>query len=385
MGLDVHAILNDSFDRDHNRTDKVYNVPVDNIEPDPNQPRKEFDPEALQELAADIKQNGLIQPIVVKYLRADGFDAKYRLVSGERRWRAVKLIGQRMIRAILTRAEDGRVGFLQMAENVKRENLSIPEIAAFIAAHLPPYYQQPKDEEQIQAVKKAKQKVGSVLGFSSSKMSFYMAYLNAPSWMQEAVQQKKITSDQALAALYAWWKKQPGQEEKIKAWLQEKDFVSRMNILAKKKEGWDAEEKPEKAISAETMVMNPEEFPESGPIPSGMQSNGERQDRPTESAEPAAMALTEEEQETVARREQEQQQEHLTAAADEMLTECKPKKLRHPLLLAQWTKTDGSTHAVELLLVQPEHPGFGRIHSSEEGIDQEVPLETLQLTLLREA
>ena len=106
-------------------TSDVLRIPVDLIEPNPFQPRMNFDNDALQELAASIRSFGLIQPITV---RRKGND-KYQIISGERRYRASILAGMDMIPAYIRDASDQ--GMLEMAivENIQRENLDPIEVA----------------------------------------------------------------------------------------------------------------------------------------------------------------------------------------------------------------------------------------------------------------
>ena len=103
----------------------ILRIPVDLIEPNPFQPRMSFDQEALEELAESIKTLGLIQPITVR--RKD--DARYQIISGERRFRACRLAGMDMIPAYIRDTNDQ--GMLEMAivENIQRENLDPIEIA----------------------------------------------------------------------------------------------------------------------------------------------------------------------------------------------------------------------------------------------------------------
>ena len=105
-------------------TSDVLRIPTDLIEPNPFQPRMNFDPEALQELADSVRTFGLIQPVTV---RKKG--SKYQIISGERRYRACILAGMDMIPAYIRDANDQ--GMLEMAivENIQRENLDPIEVA----------------------------------------------------------------------------------------------------------------------------------------------------------------------------------------------------------------------------------------------------------------
>ena len=99
--------------------DRVQRVALDRVRPCPFQPRKEFAPEALQELADSIREQGIIQPLIVRE-QADHLE----LIAGERRWRAARLLGLREIPVIVREADDRAVLELALIENLQRENLS---------------------------------------------------------------------------------------------------------------------------------------------------------------------------------------------------------------------------------------------------------------------
>lgn len=95
-------------------------LPLQQVEPDPNQPRKDFDPEALQTLADSIAEHGVIQPLAVRKLDS-GY---YRIIAGERRWRAARLAGLREIPVCVLQADDRAVAELSLVENLQREDLN---------------------------------------------------------------------------------------------------------------------------------------------------------------------------------------------------------------------------------------------------------------------
>lgn len=101
-------------------------LPIAQVEPGLNQPRKHFDQEALEELAASIRQHGLLQPIAVRRL-ASGY---YQIIAGERRWRAARLAGLTEIPAVILEADDRKVMELGLIENLQREDLNPMEEAA---------------------------------------------------------------------------------------------------------------------------------------------------------------------------------------------------------------------------------------------------------------
>jgi|SRR5690242_14977303 ParB family transcriptional regulator, chromosome partitioning protein len=99
-------------------------LPIDAIAPNPQQPRKDFDDKALQDLSASLRQSGVLQPVVVRRL-GDG----YQLVVGERRWRAAKLAGITRIPAVIREVSDAQSLELALVENLLREDLNPMEEA----------------------------------------------------------------------------------------------------------------------------------------------------------------------------------------------------------------------------------------------------------------
>ncbi len=100
-------------------------IAVEEIEPNPKQPRHDFDENALKELATSIKLHDIIQPITVSKLTS----GKYRLISGERRWRAAKMAGLKDIPAFVRQANDQQLLELALLENLQREDLNAMEVA----------------------------------------------------------------------------------------------------------------------------------------------------------------------------------------------------------------------------------------------------------------
>jgi len=101
------------------------NVGLDKIDVNPNQPRKDFDEEALSELAASIKMHGIIQPLTV----TDIGNGRYRLIAGERRYRASKIAGLKEVPVYVRQSDDHNILELALLENLQRENLNAIEIS----------------------------------------------------------------------------------------------------------------------------------------------------------------------------------------------------------------------------------------------------------------
>ena len=102
----------------------VHTLRVSDIEPNPRQPRREFDEEALQTLAESIRDNGLLQPLLVRRT-----ESGFQLIAGERRWRAARRAGLTELPAIILQADDRRMTELALIENLQREDLNALEEA----------------------------------------------------------------------------------------------------------------------------------------------------------------------------------------------------------------------------------------------------------------
>ena len=100
-------------------------IPLQKAEPNPNQPRKTFDPEELENLAQSIRENGILQPMTVRET-GDGY---YQIIAGERRWRAARMAGLDEIPVLVVEADDRKAAQLALIENLQREDLNPMEEA----------------------------------------------------------------------------------------------------------------------------------------------------------------------------------------------------------------------------------------------------------------
>ena len=103
----------------------INEIELDKISPNPNQPRRDFDPESLRELADSIAEIGIVQPITLRKMEDDTF----QIIAGERRWRASKQAGLHTIPAYIRTADDENVMEMALIENIQREDLNSVEIA----------------------------------------------------------------------------------------------------------------------------------------------------------------------------------------------------------------------------------------------------------------
>lgn len=128
-GRDVPAAVAVPLNQD------AYEVAIDHVDPDPDQPRKTFEPDELDNLAASIRENGLLQPLVV--YRVDGSD-RYRIIAGERRYRAAVLAGMASVPCLEMAPDFDRalIDQFQLVENIQRADLHPVEAAEAIEAYL---------------------------------------------------------------------------------------------------------------------------------------------------------------------------------------------------------------------------------------------------------
>ena len=123
LGRGLNALLGDPVLQEQG--EGSVSLPISQVEPGLNQPRKRFDPEALAELADSIREHGIIQPLTVRRL-SSGY---YQIIAGERRWRAAKQAGLDEVPAVIIEADDRKVMEIGLIENLQREDLNPAEEA----------------------------------------------------------------------------------------------------------------------------------------------------------------------------------------------------------------------------------------------------------------
>ncbi len=124
LGKGLGALLGDNFLDTPEEKERLY-LPISQVESCSAQPRKQFDPDALADLADSIRQHGIIQPLTVRKLQS-GY---YQIIAGERRWRAARMAGLDEVPAIVIEADDRKAMELAMIENLQREDLNPMEEA----------------------------------------------------------------------------------------------------------------------------------------------------------------------------------------------------------------------------------------------------------------
>jgi len=177
------------------RVNIVLHIPVQNIRPNPHQPRKEFREDSLEELAGSIKKHGLIQPITVRYIG----EKRFELISGERRLRATKLAGREEIPAYIREVNDEEVISFALIENIQREDLNPIEVAMG--------YKRLVDElDYTQA------EVAEKVGKNRTTVTNMLRLLTLPAFIQAGLRDEKISMGHARALISI---EDPEDQEKI--------------------------------------------------------------------------------------------------------------------------------------------------------------------------
>ncbi len=182
----LNALLADIEDvKEYVKTeDKIYSVPITQVEANPDQPRKRFDDESLKELADSIRSNGIIQPIIV---RRSG-DGGYVIIAGERRYRASLLAGLDKIPVMIKDYEDIKIKEISLIENLQREDLNPIEEAAAI-------------QELMKAYSLTQEEIAQKLGKSRPGIANSLRLLNLPIVIREWVIDGKLSAGHARALL----------------------------------------------------------------------------------------------------------------------------------------------------------------------------------------
>ncbi len=158
-------------------------LPIERIEPNPTQPRQHFDSTALNELAASIAANGVIQPLVVRR-KGDGFE----LIAGERRWRASKMAGLLEVPVVVQEIADERVLEVALIENIQRADLNPIETAQAFS-------------RLVRDLNLSHEEIGSRTGKERATITNFLRLLKLPEDLQQYVAEGRLTMGQAKALL----------------------------------------------------------------------------------------------------------------------------------------------------------------------------------------
>lgn len=180
-GLDA---LIDTTDIETQGSSNLNEISLNLIDPNPNQPRREFDEAALEELAASIREIGLVTPITLR--QAD--NNRYQIIAGERRWRASQMAGLKSVPAYIRTVEDDSVMEMALVENIQREDLNAIEIA-LAYQHL------------AESTGMTQERISSRVGKSRTSVTNYMRLLKLPAQIQMALKNKELDMGHARTLL----------------------------------------------------------------------------------------------------------------------------------------------------------------------------------------
>ena len=196
LGKGLHSLIPPSVGKNIKPEDalaSVFYVETSKIKPNPDQPRKDFEPKALEELASSIKKYGILQPLLVTKLEKDlprGIDVEYQIIAGERRWRAARLAHLPQVPVIVKDSvvEDKVKLELALVENLQREDLNVMEEAEAFS--------------RLQSDFNLTQKeIGERVGKSREVVANSLRLLDLPSDIKESVRAGKISRTHARALL----------------------------------------------------------------------------------------------------------------------------------------------------------------------------------------
>lgn len=223
LGRGLNALLGDPVLQ--NQGEGSVSLPISQVEPGLNQPRKRFDPDSLSELADSIRIHGVIQPLTVRRL-SSGY---YQIIAGERRWRAAKQAGLDEIPAVIIEADDRKVMELGLIENLQREDLNPAEEARG--------YQTLMAEYGL-----TQEQVAQRMGKSRPAVTNALRLLNLPEDLMALVEDGSLSAGHARALLGA--PNQTLQRQAAKAVL-EKDLSVRQTEALVKALQKEKKEKPQ--------------------------------------------------------------------------------------------------------------------------------------------
>ncbi|MCF8224432.1 MAG: ParB/RepB/Spo0J family partition protein [Bacteroidales bacterium] len=186
LGRGLGALIEASEDDTHEliAAAAANEIPVENIEVNPYQPRTHFDEETLDELVTSIKELGIIQPLTVRKVGKD----KYQLITGERRLRAAAKAGLKKVPAYIRDAEDKNMLELALVENIQRDDLDAIEVALS--------YQRLIDEVNL-----TQETLGERVGKKRATVTNYLRLLKLPADIQAGIKDRKLSMGQAKALI----------------------------------------------------------------------------------------------------------------------------------------------------------------------------------------
>ena len=219
----------------------INEISIEKIKANPNQPRREFDAEALSELADSIREIGIIQPITLRKMD----DGTYQIIAGERRWRVSQMAGLKTIPAYIRTADDENVMQMALVENIQREDLNAIEIALAYQNLIEKY-----DLTQDQLSEK--------VGKKRATIANYLRLLKLPAQVQVALQNRQVDQGHARALLGL---NQPSMQVKLFGEIQENGYsVRQVEEMVKAINSGEVVKSGRKQLGGKSASRLPEEY-----------------------------------------------------------------------------------------------------------------------------
>ena len=184
LGRGLDALISTHEEVETSGSSSISEVAISQIEANPNQPRREFDEKALEELAESIRNFGIIQPITLRKLSDD----RYQIIAGERRWRASQMAGIQRVPAYIRTADDENMMQMALVENIQREELNPIEVA-LAYQHLIERYNLKQEE------------LSEKIGKNRATIANTLRLLKLPAQVQMAIKNRQIDKGHARALL----------------------------------------------------------------------------------------------------------------------------------------------------------------------------------------
>ena len=184
LGRGLDALISTQEEVETSGSSSISEIALSQIEANPNQPRREFDEKALEELADSIRNFGIIQPITLRQLSEE----RYQIIAGERRWRASQMAGIQRIPAYIRTADDENMMQMALVENIQREELNPIEVA-LAYQHLIERYNLKQEE------------LSEKIGKNRATIANTLRLLKLPAQVQMAIKNRQIDKGHARALL----------------------------------------------------------------------------------------------------------------------------------------------------------------------------------------
>lgn len=183
LGRGLDALISTDFVKTQGSS-SISEVPIEQIHANPDQPRRDFDPESLEELAVSLREIGIIQPITLREIKK----GDYQIIAGERRFRAASIAGLKTIPAYIRTANDENVKVMALIENIQREDLNSMEVALAC-------------QNLLEVYNMTQEQLSSRIGKKRATIANYIRLLKLPAEIQMALKNKQIDMGHARALL----------------------------------------------------------------------------------------------------------------------------------------------------------------------------------------